>query len=154
MAVLCGLSVTVMLCVLFCGGADEEFMPPPFETEAQTGTPNPPADAGYGEVDVEAYRFSLAGMLYENSGSVDVWLTNPQDNPVWLKLRILDADGVVLGESGLLRPGEYVRAIKLSTHTELPAAVTLKLMAYEPETYYSAGSVQLTTELLEGTEER
>ena len=66
---------------------------------------------------------------------------------MWLKARILDGSGAVLGETGLLRPGEYVRAAALNTVPAQTVPVTVKIMAYEPETYYSAGSVLLQTQL-------
>ena len=61
--------------------------------------------------------------------------------------RILDEQDAVLGESGLIRPGEYVQAVKLDTVPRSTANVSLKIMAYEPETYYSAGSARLKTVL-------
>lgn len=62
-------------------------------------------------------------------------------------MRILDEAGNILGESGLLRPGEYVRAVRLEKIPKQPTPVSLKIMAYEPETYYSAGSAVLKTTL-------
>lgn len=66
---------------------------------------------------------------------------------MWLKVRLLTEDGAVLGESGLLRPGQYVRSVTLTTVPEQTVPVLLKIMAYEPDTYYSAGSVVLQTQL-------
>ena len=80
-------------------------------------------------------------------GKTDVWLTNPEENTVWLKVRILDEKGNILGESGLVRPGEYVRSVKLDSLPKETVDVSLKIMAYEPETYYSAGSAVLNTTL-------
>ena len=64
---------------------------------------------------------------------------------MWLKVRVLNSDGNILGESGLIRPGEYVQSVALQTIPSSGSAVALKIMAYEPETYYSAGTVTLTT---------
>ena len=101
----------------------------------------------YGRLDAKAFRFSAAGELIVRDGSIDVWLTDPAENQVWMKVRILDEQGGVLGESGLIRPGQYVRAVKLDTVPRETTAVTLKVMAYEPETYYSAGAASLRTVL-------
>ena len=46
----------------------------------------------------------------------------------------------------MLRPGEYVRAVALSRSLQTGEPVKLKIMGYEPETYYSAGSVVLNTQ--------
>lgn len=146
-AALCAVSVAVMLLALTRGGRQEAFSPPSFDPAAQTGTPKVPEDAGYGQLDAKAFQFSAAGELIVRDGSIDVWLTDPAENQVWLKVRVLDEQGGILGKSGLIRPGQYVRAVKLDTVPRQTAAVTLKVMAYEPETYYSAGAVSLCTVL-------
>ena len=58
---------------------------------------------------------------------------------------MLDANGNTLGETGLIRPGEYVQSVVFETIPEVGDSIGLKLMAYEPETYYSAGSATLNT---------
>ena len=146
-AVLCAAAIVVMVVVLTRDSGQQGFTPPPFEPAAQSGQPTVPQDAGYGELDARAFRFSAAGELLALDGEVEVWLTNPAENTVWLKVRILDEAGNILGESGLLRPGEYVRAVRLEQIPKQPTPVSLRIMAYEPETYYSAGSAVLKTTL-------
>ena len=141
---LCAIALIVMVIALVSGGRQESFSPPPFDSAAQVGVPE---SAGFGEMDAKAFRFSAAGELTVQDGKTDVWLTNPEDNTVWLKVRILDEKGNILGESGLIRPGEYIRSVKLDSVPKKTTAVCLKIMAYEPETYYSAGSVALHTTL-------
>ena len=103
-AVLCAAAIVVMAMALTRSG-QQGFTPPPFEPEAQSGQPTVPQDVGYGELDARAFRFSAVGELLALDGEVEVWLTNPAENTVWLKVRILDEAGNILGESGLLRPG-------------------------------------------------
>ena len=143
-------AAVVMVAALISGGREGDFIPPPFDSAAQTGVPEVPTDAGYGEMDAKEFCFSAAGELTAKDGSVDVWLTNPEKNTVWLKVRILDEKGNTLGESGLLRPGEYVRTVSLDTVPEKSVAVSLKIMAYEPDTYRSAGAATLNTTLTVG----
>ncbi len=81
------------------------------------------------------------------NGAADVWLTNPSGSAVWLKVRILDENDNILGESGLIRAGEYVRSVQLTAVPSATANISLKIMAYEPDTYYSAGSARLNTVL-------
>lgn len=148
LAVLCAVALVCMLLALLRGGGGG-FTPPPFDPAAKPGVPSVPDSAGYGELDAQAYRVSVAGALtVQPDDTVDVWLTNPADNAVWLKVRLLDESGAALGESGLLRTGEYVQSVALTTVPEATAPVTMKLMAYEPDTYYSAGSVLLQTQLI------
>lgn len=147
LSALCVIAVAVMIFALASGGGAGAFTPPPFDAAAQAGAPEPPQTAGYSEIDAEAFRFSVAGALTAQDGKTDVWLTNPADSTVWLKVRILDENGNTLGESGLLRPGEYVQSVALAEQPKATAPVQMKIMAYEPETYYSAGAATLRTQL-------
>ncbi len=144
-AAICILSLVVMIFALTAQKqpqAASEFTPPPFDSEAVVGTPAVPDGLGYNELDCQAYKVSICGKLSENG---DIWLTNPENNEVWLKVRVLDENGIVLGETGLVRPGEYVQTVKLTSVPKSGTPVTLKIMAYEPETYYSAGAASLNT---------
>ena len=119
-AAVCFLAVLGMvLSLALTGGKSEqaEFTPPPFETAAQSGMPD----------------------------AADVYFTNDDGNEVWLKLRILDEEDNILAETGLLKPNEYVRTVTFDTVPENRATIKLKIMAYEPDTYYSAGAVTLNT---------
>ena len=58
---------------------------------------------------------------------------------------VRDEDGNILGESGLIRGGEYIKDIRLSRSIKSGEKIKLKVMGYEPDTYYSAGSVVLST---------
>ena len=144
-AAICVLSLIVMIFALTGqkqSQAAGEFTPPPFDAAAQVGTPTVPDGLGYSELDCQAYKVSLCGKL---NASGDLWLTNPESNEVWLKVRVLDAKGNILGETGLVRPGEYVRTVALTTVPKSGTPITLKIMAYEPNTYYSAGAASLNT---------
>ena len=74
-----------------------------------------------------------------------MYFTNDDGNEVWLKLRILDEEDNILAETGLLKPNQYVRTVTFDTVPENRANIKLKIMAYEPDTYYSAGAVTLNT---------
>lgn len=146
---LCFLAVVVMAWALMQdkGKDSSVFSPPPFDENAQQGEPEVPEGLGYSRLDAQEYQVSLCGAPVVRDGNAILYLTNLASNEVWLKVRILDEDGQMLGESGLLKPGEYVEAVKLSSVPEEDIAVQLKLMAYEPETYYSAGAASLSTTL-------
>lgn len=145
-AVLCVVCVGIMIYALATTGTKtEKFVPPPFDTAAQTGTPEVPEDLGWDELDAQSYKFSVCGVFALENGKADVWLTNPEENEVWLKVRVLDMDGNTLGETGLIRPGEYVRSVTLQPEPKAGDNIQLKIMAYEPDTYYSAGTVSLNT---------
>lgn len=146
LTVVCLAAVAVMIIALVTGGnhiKQTEFSPPPFDAAARTGVPTVPDGLGFGEIDAQAYKFSVCGAVQLKNGQADVYFTNPEGNTVWLKLRVLDESGNMLGETGLIRPGEYVRSVAIGDSPADGAAIQLKVMAYEPDTYRSAGSVTL-----------
>ena len=143
----CVLTVVIMVLILVLGGRTEKlpFTPPPFDSAARAGVPTVDEHLGWSEINAEQFTFSVCGEVILQGDTADVWLTNPQSNTVWLKLRVLDAEGNILGETGIIRPGEYVQSV---TFTSLPkdgADIALKIMAYQPETYYSEGTATLRT---------
>lgn len=146
------LAVTVFALVYEPKSQKGEFTPPPFESAAVVGTPEVPENLGYSSPYKEgmSYRFSICGNVTLDGENAVVYLTNPKENEVWLKVRILDESGNVLGESGLLKPGEYVKEVKLKSTPHVGTAIKLKIMGYEMQTYQSAGSATLSTAIGEG----
>lgn len=124
-----------------------EFIPPAFESAAVTGTPKVPEGLGYSAPFQEgmAYRFAVCGNVLMDGKQAQVYFTNPAENETWTKLRVCDENGSVLGETGLLKPGEYIRYVELEKELAPGAPIKLKIMGYEPDTYLSAGSVVLNT---------
>ena len=146
--IVCVISLVAMVAALAFSGSEPEtatFTPPPFDENAVQGAPDVPENLGWGELDAQVYKVSICGVVSVQDGKADVWFTNPESNTVWLKLRMLDANGDILGETGLIRPGEYVQSVSFGVIPEAGDSIVLKLMAYEPESHYSAGSVTLNT---------
>lgn len=152
-SIICVVSIVIMIVVLlFSSGSSElaAFTPPPFDENAVQGVPNVPEGLGWNELDAQAFKVSVCGVIIPNGNTVDIWLTNPASNTAWLKLRILDGKGNILGETGLIQPGEYVQSITLTEVLKAGNQIGLKIMAYQPDTYYSEGSATLNTTISEG----
>ncbi len=127
-----------------------EFTPPPFDESAEQGTPTVPAELGWSEMNAkDKFKVSICGIVRVIDGATDLYLTNPAENTVYLKVRVLNADGEIVGESGLVRPGEFVRSVAIEGELAVDEKVTLKVMAYEPDTYQSAGAVPMETKVYE-----
>lgn len=145
----CFVVLFLVMIVVLCIPKHQQstFTPPPFEVSAQTGTPDIPDEFGYSEPYQAgmSYRFGVCGNVNVNGSKATVFFTNPADNTIWLKLRILDENGNLLGETGLLKPGEYVQYVSLTKELEDGTPIQLKIMGYEPDTYYSAGAATVTT---------
>ena len=128
------------------------FIPPEFDANAIVGTPRPPENSGYRILYQEGMSFhvGLCGVVRVNGASADVYMMNVSENSLWLKIRIYDEKGNVLGESGIIKPGEYIQSVKLTQSLDQDANIKLKIMSYEPDTYYSGGSIIMTPEIMIG----
>ena len=152
LAAVCLLCLAMMAAALVYtqSPAQGEFTPPPFEASAVSGTPEVPEELGWQELDAQAFQVGVCGAVLLEGNRADIWLTNPESNTVWLKLRIMDENGTVLGETGLIHPSEYVQSVTFDTVPAPGAEISMKVMAYEPETYHSAGAVTLNTTIQSG----
>ena len=140
--------VTVILWATLFRTRQGTFTPPPFEDAAETGVPT---------VSDESLRYSYAKITDELAvglcatcerveDELVIYFTSLEHNVAWVRVKVYDEKGKLRGESGLLRPGEYVERIAL---TSAPRGETLKIkvLSYEPDTYYSLGSAELTVNL-------
>lgn len=149
LCVLTIIALVVMILVLVTARNPRmgDFVPPAFESMAVQGTPDVPDELDYSTPyqDGMAYRFSVCGYMTMDSNKAVVYFTNAAENDVYLKLRLLDVNGKTLGETGLLKPDEYVKDVELNVIPSAGTGIILKIMSYEPDTYMSAGSVTLKT---------
>lgn len=91
------------------------FTPPEFDLAAVAGEPNSPEELGYNAIDVEqGFAVKLYGILKNQDGSIDVYLTNSQTNEVWVQAVLLDETGKEFGKTGTMKQGEYVKNISLT----------------------------------------
>ncbi|MDO5558344.1 MAG: hypothetical protein Q4F95_01965 [Oscillospiraceae bacterium] len=151
MCVVCVLSVIGMILTLTFGGKKQktpEFTPPPFEVSAQNGIPDV-RDNSWTKIYQDGMSFTayICGRVNVNDMCADLYFTNIAENTVWLKLRISDGKDNILSETGLIRPGEYVKSVRFIHVPSAGSDIKLKIMAYEADTYYSAGAVSLNTTL-------
>lgn len=126
------------------------FHPPVADATAVNGIPNPPDDMSFGTFfSRNGQILGACGNLTLNGNQVDLYATffgSTEDCNV--KVQIIDTNTEeVLGESGLLSAGQYVQTITLDTVPTQTTDVSIKFKAYEPETYYSAGSFEMDTVL-------
>lgn len=121
-----------------------EFIPPSFAENALDGAPEPAQLDGlpYGTLTLseEISVSMVSNLTVEENGNVEIWFTAPAANKGWVALRLMDEKGNVLGESGLLKPGQYIKTMQLDQVPKKGGIVLAKILTYEPDTYYSMGS--------------
>ncbi len=128
-------------------GEQPDFVPPEFDKNAVAGTPSVPENLGWYEVYKTGMSFkaSVCGEIKIKNNTTRIYFTSPSENALWLKLRVLNKKGEILGETGLIKPGEYIPEITFEKLPKNGEKLVLKIMSYQPETYYSGGSISLTT---------
>lgn len=149
---LCIISSITMIVCLSIKSKDytvADFTPPSFDNTAKNGIPKL-NNENWIELCENGMSFSthILGELTLKDNSADVFFTNDKDNDVWLKLRILNGFGNIIAESGLIKPNQYIETIAFSSKPKDGDRITLKIMAYEPSTYYSKGSVEIETTII------
>jgi len=102
----------------------------------------------YAEINVEAgYNVGICNnLILDNEENILIYFSSLKDNNVYLKLRIYDKEQNVLKETGLIKPGEQIEKLKIGNLKE-DKDVIIKIMSYDPETYYSKGTVSLNTKI-------
>lgn len=117
-----------------------DFVPPSFDANALSGEPEAAYPDMYGTLSLnDEVTVSLYSAPIVTGGAALVCFTADASNTAWVRLRLQDTDGKILGQSDLLRPGEYVARVKLTTQPDRPEAIA-KILTYEPDTYYSLGT--------------
>lgn len=125
----------------------KQYNKPSFEKEYSEGKVEIDDIYGYSEMQFSnEYRVGACGSPYANSEGVDIYFSNPQGNNVLLKCLLIDNEGNTVGECGLINPNCYVKTIKFNK-PKSPGSyeMTMKVLGFEPETYYSKGIVNLKT---------
>lgn len=148
MMLVCIVAVIVAIIAVLTPNTEKgEFVPPPFDANVQSGIPDVPEDLLYGELPVSKeipFRVSICKNVKIQGSQAFVYFTNAEDNEVWMKLRFMDENGNTLSDTGIIKPGEYLSSVEFSS---LPDGETgrmiIKIMTYEPETYISAGSINV-----------
>ena len=153
-AVLAVALIVVGIIVGTRGNDVQDFVPPPFDETAVVGMSSLPSEEqGFQTFSVsEELSFGMCGNLIYKDGRVDVSFLSSGSNTVWVRVKLVDRKDKVLAESGLIRPGEYVQYLSLSTVPRDGSGFKVKIYTYEPETYYSKGSATAEVRIIKPTE--
>jgi len=124
-----------------------KYSPPEHDPKAVRGTPEVADGYLYREIATDyLYSFSMAANLYrQEDGSLNIYLTDPEQNDVSLMCEIRDAaDDTLYYKSGRILPGEYVPSLKpVKDFENVAHDINVKIYAFEEDTYLSAGTTEL-----------
>lgn len=122
-----------------------KFVAPPMDMNAVAGSPSDIDDnLTYQEISVkDEYTVYLCATPKTNNNKLTIYFTSSKKNKDLLKIRILDENNSLLGESNLIEPNSYIKEIGINRELEDNELITIKVMSYEKDTYYSNGSFKL-----------
>lgn len=123
----------------------KEFVKPAFEEAAVEGAPTvSDASLRYTHAKLtDELAVGLCATCRKDGDELLIYFTSLEHNTAWVRVKVYDEKGKLRGESGLLRPGEYVERVALSSKPR-GETLTIKVLSYEPDTYYSLGTAALT----------
>lgn len=121
---------------------DSGYIPPKFDPNAVSGYPAVIDEyAQYQNIRVnEDFAFSMCLCPMYGNGNAEIYFAAAKDNNAYILIKLYDKDGALIGESGLLKPGEYVQSVAVSLVPTEDTEISARVLSYEPETYYSLGS--------------
>lgn len=123
-----------------------QFIIPEMEKNVIYGKPdNLPKEYMYQEAKVnDNYIVYLCVVPIFKDNILTLYFTSSEVNKGLIKIQILDSNKNVIGESGLINPNSYIKEITLIRELENKEMITINVMNYEKETYYSLGEIKLT----------
>lgn len=125
----------------------ETFKEPEHESTAVAGVPVVEEERHYAQLPVkEGYIVGVCATPFVDGNELYLNMTNNEGNTVWLKVRVYQGDNMI-GESGILYPGEYVEKVNCSKSLVAGESILVKTLAYSPETFHSEGVAQISCEL-------
>ncbi len=147
-AIVCAVVVLAMILsiVMVSQIKPPAFVPPEFDAAAVDGTPTDAGDS-WSRIFQEGMNFSahICGRIVPYDGKADLYFTNDAENAVLMKLRVYNEMGAIIAETGLIRPGQYIKTVTFTTVPKNGEKISMKIMTYQPDTYYSEGAVAVTT---------
>ncbi len=147
--IFCAFSFTLFL-LIFTGNYGTTYHPD-FDKNAKEGTPAVNIDLGYSPISHEGMPWSahICGVFApktENGKTfADVYFTNDSGNTDYLMMQVLDEKDTILGQTGLIQPNQYIERIPLRSCPASGEPVKIKIVSFQPKTYYNNGNIILNT---------
>lgn len=143
---LCLMLASLIVMVSSMKSSESTFVAPEQELNAVEGVPDTD-DPDYARIEDENLPFKTAvcGMPKASDEGLAVYFTNPETNEGPLMLQILDENGLILAQTGLIDPGYYLESIDVDLDSG--KEITMKVNGYSKAGYYSIGSFELQTQV-------
>lgn len=139
--------ISIIIFLLININSKKQFKKPEFDNAATSI----PEKLEYKE---KAIKVSEGYSLYidpipklDQNDNLSINLVSLEENKIWIKVRILNAKEEIIGETGLIKPGEYLEKVQINQQLSKNDQITYKIMGYEKDIYRSAGTISLNTRI-------
>lgn len=149
-SIFAALLIIAIIAIIAVAGADKsptvlDFVPPPFDENVKTGIPDPLPDS-FGTLSISpelVVGLCALPKINDEEMQIGIFLTSHADNYCNIRLLVYAENGELLGESGLIKPGDHLPALELSSIPESGKPLRAVILSFEPDTYYSMGSAEV-----------
>lgn len=123
------------------------FQKPKFEVNATSQIPKT-VDYENSIIDIsDGYSIYIEGIPHIDKNNLIINFISIKENNIWIKIKVLDEKNNIICESGLIKPGEYLKQLKLKQKVSPNTNLTYMIIGYEKDTYLSAGTIKLNTKV-------
>jgi len=95
----------------------------------------------------EGYNIYIDAVPSIKDNKLVVNFISLETNNIWIKIRLLNENEGIVGESGLVKPGEYLKSIILDKKINNNDKIIYEIIGYEIDSYLSAGTIKLNTKV-------
>ena len=122
-----------------------DFVVPPKEQNAVRGVPRDyPKECLYQEAKVtDDYIIYLCAAPAIKDNQLSIYFTSVKTNKGLMRIKVLDQKNNEIGNSGLIEPNSYIKEVALNKEFKARDKITIRVMNYEKDTYYSLGEIKL-----------
>lgn len=119
------------------------FTAPEFDAAAVSGEPQNVDNESFQAVNLANFNFKLCPEPEASDEGAELWLTNLTVNSAWMRAEIYDENEKLLGSSGIVKTGSYLKTVPTDSPLAKGQNIAVKFYFYEPDTYYSMGTFKL-----------
>lgn len=141
------ISVLLIAASIFVYIDKSSYKPPAFSDQAVDGVPegiDEKYDYDIVDLPMVTYKTYLCGVPAATKDSLDLYVTNDESNDIYMLAQIYNTDDEKIAETGLIKPGQYIKTINLSKPLNAGEnKIRVHICGFEKDTYYSAGTMRL-----------
>ncbi len=124
----------------------EAFKVPDYNTSAIEGMPEvTDGSLSYTDIKIEdGALIKLCATPRLEDGKLILFFTSLKENTALINVRVFDQDKNFVCESGIIKPGFYLKDIDIPSDANVKEMVRLQILGYEQGTFHSIGTTRMS----------